>query len=178
MRGGQGQTALLKDLGVALGGVLHAHNAVLGAHAQIHGAAHAGHLLAGDNPVGQVALSIDLQRAQEASVHMAAADQAEVAGGVDEAAAIGHGSGAAAGVHNVVRIIVLVALLGCLACGDDAQLSVDDQLHALGQIVGDQGGQTDAQIYDVAIFQLFGAALGNKALDLRLFHYFLSPSTM
>ena len=44
--------------------------------------------------------------------------------------------------------------------------------------VGDQGGQTDAQIYDVAIFQLFGAALGNKALDLRLFHYFLSPSTM
>ena len=48
------------------------------------------------------------------------------------AAAIGHGSGAAAGVHNVVRIIVLVALLGCLACGDDAQLSVDDQLHALG----------------------------------------------
>ena len=62
--------------------------------------------------------------------------------------------------------------------GDDTQLSVDDQLHALGQIVGDQGGQTDAQIHDVAIFQLFGAALGNKALDLRLFHYFLSPSTM
>ena len=77
-----------------------------------------------------------------------------------------------------VRIVVLVALLGCLACGDDTQLSVDDQLHALGQVVGDQGGQTDAQIYDVAIFQLFGAALGNKALDLRLFHYFLSPSTM
>ena len=109
---------------------------------------------------------------------MAAADQAEVAGGVDEAAAIGHGGGAAAGVHNVVRIVVLVALLGGLACGDDTQLSVDDYLNALGQVVGDQGGQTDAQIHDVAIFQLFGAALGNKALDLRLFHYFLSPSTM
>ena len=77
--GGQGQTALLEDLGVALGGVLHAHDAVLGAHAQVHGAAHAGHLLAGDDPVGQVALGIDLQSAQEAGVHMAAADQAEVA---------------------------------------------------------------------------------------------------
>ena len=69
-------------------------------------------------------------------------------------------------------------ILGRLSGGDDTQLSVDDYLNALGQVVGDQGGQTDAQIYDVAIFQLFGAALGNKALDLRLFHYFLSPSTM
>ncbi len=91
VRGGQGQTALLEDLGVALGGVLHAHNAVLGAHAQVHGAAHTGHLLAGDDPVGQIALLVDFQSAQEAGVHMAAADQAEVSSGINEAAAVGHG---------------------------------------------------------------------------------------
>ena len=41
-----------------------------------------------------------------------------------------------------------------------------------------QGGQADAQIHDVAVLQFFGAALGDKAFDLGLFHYFLSPSTM
>ena len=60
---GQRQTALLEDLGVALGGVLHADDAVLGADAQIHRAAHAGHLLAGDDPVGEVALGVHLQSA-------------------------------------------------------------------------------------------------------------------
>ena len=109
---------------------------------------------------------------------MAAADQAEVGGGVDEAAAVGHGGGGAAGVDDVVGIVILVALLGCLTRGDDAQLSVDNQLHVFGQIVGDHGGQTDAQIDDVAVLQLFGAALGDKPLDLASFHYLLSPSTM
>ena len=175
---GQGQAALLEDLGVALGGVLHADDALAGADAQVHSAAHAGHLLAGDDPVGQVALSVDLQSAQEAGVHMAAADQAEVGGGVDEAAAESHGGGRTTGIHHVVRIVIVVAFLGGLAGGDDTQLSVDDQLHVLGQIVGDQGGQADAQVHDVAVLQLFGAALGDKAFDLALFHYFLSPSTM
>ena len=151
---------------------------MLGADAQIHGAAHTGHLLAGDDPVGQIALGVHLKSAQEAGVHMAAADQAEVGGGVDEAAAESHGGGAAAGIHNVVGIIVGVALLGGHTGGDDTQLSVDDHLNALRQIVGDQGGQADAQIHDVAVLQLFGAALGDKAFDLGLFHYFLSPSTM
>ena len=178
MGSGQRQTALLKDLGIALGSVLHADDAVLGADAQIHGAAHAGHLLAGDDPVGQIALLVHFQSAQEAGVHVAAADQAEVAGGIDETAAVGYGSRAAAGVHNVVGIVIGVALFGRLAGGDDTQLSMDDQLNALRQVIGDHGGQADAQVHDVAVLQLFGAALGNKAFDLGLFHYFLSPSTM
>ena len=175
---GQGQAALLEDLGVALGGVLHADDALAGADAQVHSAAHAGHLLAGDDPVGQVALGIHFQSAQEAGIHVTAADQAEVGGGVDEAAAESHGGGRTTGIHHVVRIVIVVAFLGGLAGGDDTQLSVDDQLHVLGQIVGDQGGQADAQVHDVAVLQLFGAALGDKAFDLALFHYFLSPSTM
>ena len=175
---GQGQTALLEDLGVALSGVLHADDAVLGAHAQVHRAAHAGHLLAGDDPVGQIALGVDFQSAQEAGVHVAAADQAEVGGRINEAAAVSHGGGGAAGIHHVIGIVIGVALLGGHTGGDDTQLSVDDHLNALGQIVGDQGGQANAQVHDVAVLQLFGAALGDKAFDLGLFHYFLSPSTM
>ena len=41
MRSSQRQTALLQDLGIALGSVLHADNAMLGADAQVHSAAHA-----------------------------------------------------------------------------------------------------------------------------------------
>ena len=109
---------------------------------------------------------------------MAAADQAEIGSGIDKAAAVSHGSNAATGIDDVVGIIVGVALFGGSAGGNDTQLSVDDQLHILGQVVGDQGGQADAQIDDIAVLQFFGAALGDKAFDLGLFHYFLSPSTM
>ena len=78
----------------------------------------------------------------------------------------------------MVRIVIGVTLLGGGAGTHDAQLGMDDQLNALGQISGDHGGQTDAQVDDVAVLQLFGAALGDEAFDFRLFHYFLSPSTM
>ena len=43
-------------------------------------------------------------------------------------------------------------------------------MDALGQIVGDQGGQTNAQVDHVAVLQLLGNALGDKAFDLRFFH--------
>ncbi len=84
----------------------------LSTHAQVHSAAHTGHLLAGNNPVGQVTLGIHFQSAQEAGVHMAAANQAEIGSGIDEAAAVSHGSNAAAGIDDVVGIIVGVSLFG------------------------------------------------------------------
>ena len=118
------------------------------------------------------------QSAQEAGVHMAAANQAEVGSGINEAAAESHAGNAAAGVDDVVGIIVSIALFGGSTGRDDTQLSVDDQLNALGQVGGDHGGQADTQIDDIAVLQLFCAALGNKGFDFRLFHYFLSPSTM
>ena len=43
---------------------------------------------------------------------MAAANQAEIGSGIDEAAAVSHGSNAAAGIDDVVGIIVGVALFG------------------------------------------------------------------
>ena len=72
-------------------GVLHGDDDLLGAGKQVLGAAHAGHHLAGDDPVGQVALLVHLQGAQDGGVDVAAADQAEGGGGVDERAADGDG---------------------------------------------------------------------------------------
>ena len=158
--------------------MLHADDALLSAGAQIHCAAHAGHLLAGDDPVSQVTLHINFQSAQEASVHMAAADQAEVGGGIGEGAIESHAGGSAAGIGHMVRHIVGVALLGVSAGTDDTQLGMDDQLNALGQVAGDHGGQADTQVDHVAVLQFFCTTLGNKAFDLRLIHYFFSPSTM
>ena len=54
---GQRQGAPLEDLGLAvLGGVVHDHDDALDAGDQVHRAAHALHHLAGDHPVGEVAL--------------------------------------------------------------------------------------------------------------------------
>ena len=56
--------------------VLHQHDHALHAGHQVHRAAHALDHLAGDHPVGQVALLADLHRAQDGQVDLAAADHA------------------------------------------------------------------------------------------------------
>ena len=108
---------------------------------------------------------------------MAAADQAEVGGGIGEAAAEGDGSGGAAGVDHVQGIIVGIAGHRSGALADNAQLSVDADLDALGQVLGAQGGQTHAQIDDKAVLQLVGNTTGNVILHILLIHYFCT-STM
>ena len=75
--------------------------------------------------------------------------------------------------------LVIHAELGIVGAGaNDTQLSMDNQLNALGQISGDQGGQANTQIDHVAVLQFLSATLGNKAFDLTLIHYFVSPFTM
>ena len=98
---------------------------------------------------------------------MAAADQAEGDGGVDEAAAVTHSGGGAAGVHHVDGILVLV---GDSAGADDAVLALEGDVHPFRQIVGDQGGQADTQVDHVAVLQLLGHTGGDERFDLRLFH--------
>ena len=98
---------------------------------------------------------------------MAAADQAEGGCGVDERAAGDDAGGAAARIHIVDGIGVFLAGRGGT---NGTVLSLEGHMDALGQIVGDQGRQTDAQIDDVAILELLRNALGDKAFDLRLFH--------
>ena len=89
---------------------------------------------------------------------MTAADQTEVGSGVDETAAESHGGGRTTGVHHVVGIIVGVAFLGGLTGGDDTQLSMDDQLHILGQIVGDQGSRPMPRLTTSPFFSLWRSA--------------------
>ena len=158
--------------------MLHADDAVARADAEVHCAAHAGHAFAGDDPVCEVAFLVDFQSAEEARVHVPAANETEVRCGVDEAAAERHGCDVAARVDDVVRIVVRVLGLRRRACADDAELGMDDKVNALGKEAGDHGGKADAEVDDVAVLQFFRAALCDERFDFVLIHYFLSPSTM
>ena len=107
---------------------------------------------------------------------MAAADKGKGGGGIDVTAALGSLSGRAAGIGLVGGFSVGAGGFG--AGADDAVLRLKNHMYALGQVGGDQGGQADAQIHHVAVLELLGNTLGDKALDLRLFHYRFPPSTM
>ena len=145
--------------------MLHGDDNLLGPGAQVHGPAHTGHHLAGDDPVGQIALLVHLERAQHGGVHVAAPDQAEGGGGVDERAAHGDGGGRAARVAHVE-----VVDLGLAARAGHAQLGLQDDVHIIGQVGGDHGGQADAQVDKIAVLELLGGPLGDKALNHSLFH--------
>ena len=107
---------------------------------------------------------------------MAAADKGEGGGGVNVAAALGRLSGRSAGVRLVEGLRLVGSGFG--AGADNAVLGLQDDVHALRQVGGNHRGQADAQVDHVAVLQLGGDTLGNKALDLRLFHYSFPPSTM
>src|SRR4029077_15776488 len=75
---GQGEGAFFEELGFSvLVAVLHDDDHALGADHQVHAAAHAFYHLAGDDPVGQVALLGDLHGTHDGQVDVAAADHAE-----------------------------------------------------------------------------------------------------
>ena len=81
----QRQRALVQELGVdaavlVLGRVLHDHHDLLDAGDQVHGTAHALHHLAGDHPVGEVAILADLHGAEQREVDVAATDHREAVG--------------------------------------------------------------------------------------------------
>ena len=67
--------------------VLHCDDDVFGAGDQVHGATHALDHLARDHPVGQVAVLIDLQRAEHREIDVPAADHRERVGAVEIGAA-------------------------------------------------------------------------------------------
>ena len=59
---------------------------------------------------------------------------------------------------------------------DEAVLALEE--YAVHRVAATEAWDADAQVDHVAVLQLLGDALGNKALDLRLFHYAFPPSTM
>ena len=74
----RGSVQCVQQLRLAvLGGVVHQHDDALDAGDEVHRAAHALDQLAGDHPVGEVAVLGDLHRAEDREVDVAAADHGE-----------------------------------------------------------------------------------------------------
>ena len=69
---------------VALLGVKHNDDDLRAACAQVHSAAHAGNLLAWNDPVSQVSVFRNFHSAQYGSLYVAASYQAEAGSGVEE----------------------------------------------------------------------------------------------
>jgi hypothetical protein len=116
----------------------------LGAHQQVHGAAHARHHLAGDHPVGDVAVLVDFQRAQDGVVHMTAPDDGKRGAGVEEAAAGHDGDWLTAGVDQVG--IHLGRIGGRRAQAHKAVIRLKQLLDAFGNVVGHLGRHAVAEM--------------------------------
>src|SRR5665647_1894370 len=65
---GERQVALVQELGLVLGSVLHHHHHLLDAGDQVHGTAHALHHLAVDHPIGEIAVLRHLHGAEDCDV--------------------------------------------------------------------------------------------------------------
>src|SRR5580704_6142916 len=74
---GQRQRAFVQKLRLVLGGVLHDDHHLLDAADEVHGAAHTLHDLAGDHPVGEIAVLSHLHGAEQGDVDVTAADHGE-----------------------------------------------------------------------------------------------------
>src|SRR6202012_707888 len=133
---GQRQGAFVQELGAAvLVDVLHDHHDLLHAGDEVHGPAHALHHLAGDGPVGEVAVLGHLHGAQHGHVDMAAADHGEAVGAREEAGARQAVYGLLAGVDQV-RIDLVIIGEGPYA--QHAVLALQRHVHAVRNVVGHQ----------------------------------------
>src|SRR5690606_1005985 len=133
---GQGQGAGFQHLGLTvLVGVIHDHDHALDARDQVHGAAHALHQLAGDHPVGDVAVLGHLHRAEDRQVDVAAADHGEAVGAAEIGALGDLGDGLLAGVDQVG---VFFTLIGEGAHAQHAVLGLQGHFHSGGDVVGHQ----------------------------------------
>ena len=73
-RRGERERAFVHDLGFSFRRVLHGHDHALGARHQVHGTPHSRHHLAGNHPVREIAVGIDLQRSEHGDVDVPATD--------------------------------------------------------------------------------------------------------
>ncbi|MPM75408.1 hypothetical protein SDC9_122401 [bioreactor metagenome] len=158
----QREGAGLHDLGAAFFvRVLQHGNHLAGPGDQIHGAAHAGGILAGGNghgPVGDVARLINLQCAQNGGVHMSAPDDSEGRVEIEDAGAGQQGDGLPAGV---AEIGILLSQLGCGAEGEGAVFGLQEHVDPLGNEIGGGCGHSEAQVYNGAVLQLQGGSAGD-----------------
>src|ERR1700709_1403665 len=138
--------------------MLHHHHDALDAGDEIHRAAHALDHLAGDHPVGEVAVLRHLHRAQYRQVDMAAAHHAEGVGAGEIAGGRQFAHRLLAGVDQVG---VFLALERKRPHAEHAVLALQDDVHAVGNIVRHQRRNPDAEVDVIAVAQFLGRARGH-----------------
>src|SRR6266852_2529014 len=156
---GERQRALFQDFALVIaGGVLHGDENALGAGDQVHGTAHAFQHFAGDGPVGEIALCVDLQRAKDGEVHVAAANHSK---GIGRRKITGAGK---LGDGFLPCIDEIGIDFGFERIGTNAKHAVfrlQHHFNAFGNIIGDERGHADAEIDVEAIAQFLRDAAGN-----------------
>src|SRR5580698_556085 len=138
--------------------MLHDDDDFLDAADQVHGAAHALDQLAGDHPVGHIAVLSHLHGAHDGEVDMAAADHAERIRRVEIARGRQLGDGLLAGIDEIG---IFVALVGERAEAEHAVLRLQLHAHPGRDVVRHQGRNTDAEIDVEAVLQFLGGAFGH-----------------
>src|SRR5688500_15559490 len=116
--------------------------------------------------VGEVAGDRDLERAEDGEIQVAAADHAERVGVVEVRPAGEQRDRLLAGVH---QIFVFLARRRLWPDPEDPVLAMQDDLAALGQLVGHHRRQTDAEV-DVRTFGNVARNTRRHLLAVELFH--------
>jgi hypothetical protein len=141
--------------------MLHGNNDALGPCHQVHGAAHAGDHFAGDHPVGEVALFIDLQAAKHGEIQVASANEAKGHRAVKSARARESGDRPPA---RVGKGWVRQSLLRHGAGSNEAIFRLEEDIHAGRDEVGHERWDADAEIDKHAGMKLQGDAPRDQAL--------------
>ncbi len=159
--------AAVQDLLLAvLRDVLHRDDDAPRRRDEVHRAAHPLHELSGDHPVRDRSLGVDLHRAQDAEVDVAAADHREGVGRREERGAGNDRDGLLAGVDEVG---VDLALRGVGTHAEDAVLGLENDLHALRDEVRDERRHADAEVHVHPVLELLRRA-PNDAVPVELRH--------
>src|SRR5216683_3865198 len=141
---GERQRALFQDFALVIaGGVLHGDEDALGSCDQVHGAAHAFQHFSGNGPVGEIALFVDLQRAENGEVDVAAANHAKGIGGgkITGAGKLGDGF-----LARIDEIGVNFRFERIRANAEHAVFGLQNDFDSLGDVIRNQRGHADAEI--------------------------------
>ena len=140
------------------GGVFHGDVDALRSCNEVHGAAHAFKHFAGDGPIGESSLFVDLERAEDGEIDVATANHSERIGGRKINGAGNFGDGFLASVDEVG---IDFGFEGIRADAEHTVFGLEDDVHAAGDVIGDQSGHADAEIDGVAVAELECDAAGD-----------------
>ena len=141
-----------------LADMLHQHHHAFDASDQIHRAAHALDHLAGDHPVGKVALTGHLHGTEDGEIDVTAADHREAVLAAEIA-------GTGTRRHRLLASIDQVGIDFIFrregADSKQAVLGLQPHIHAIGNVVGHQRWQANTEIDVGAVVEFLGRTFGH-----------------